>query len=398
MQSDASIASPNNADAAQSCIDFMQHQTIQSCISRYEENLVQKELNRYNLFTLSSYNNQLENFHSDVIVSLLDARGLHGEGKVFLELFIRFLNDKLELNLNSADFIEAQVYREIGDAASHIDIAIIGGGKSIIIENKMNNAPDMPEQLDRYYHYLTQVRKTEVQAIIYLTLDGLKNAPTPDDIKAKDVLRNLAAYNNTENDLVSGWLTPCFAACTRDDSRSLIHQYIKLIKHLASKNMDNQVMEDFYRFVADKRGIDTLEEVVELASRIPIYRIDKLISAIKDYKPFKYSGKWKYNYQCYDGFKDGNNTFKFDIAFERDGTCFMWFWIPLKPDKSGGIIVYEKLKSIGLEKEFKPRDENENGYTKFFKLGDDYKTMPEMDEAVLKFVKSFLEKLRVTQV
>ena len=56
----------------------------------------EKELAGYNLFTISSSTYYLENFHSDIICSLLDPFGLHNERYTFLNIFIEYSNKNFE--------------------------------------------------------------------------------------------------------------------------------------------------------------------------------------------------------------------------------------------------------------------------------------------------------------
>jgi hypothetical protein len=50
---------------------------------RKEDFSRQKEQNAFNIFSVSTYTAHLENFHSDMLVSLLNPRGLHGEKPLF---------------------------------------------------------------------------------------------------------------------------------------------------------------------------------------------------------------------------------------------------------------------------------------------------------------------------
>lgn len=85
-----------------------------------EKAWLQKSACSFNAFSLSSYNTHYENFHSDIIKAILDPQGKHGEGNLFLELFIEYLNTHFNLNLNIADYIDSSVERENG----RIDVGI----------------------------------------------------------------------------------------------------------------------------------------------------------------------------------------------------------------------------------------------------------------------------------
>ena len=237
-----------------------------------------KKKNAYNLFNLSTYTSHLENFHSDVIASLLDVNGLHDQGNLFLMLFIEFLNRDYHCKLQMKDFTDAQVLREKG----RIDIWIRNEakGKAILIENKMNNAGDREGQIDDYHEYSETRGNCKVEAIVYLSLDGLK--PTPAiGANLEKLICNIGAFTNTKGDLISGWLQPCLnASLNNKDTSSLLNQYIKLIHHLASKQMDNNTLNEFYDFINQNHASKAINTLIELNRLIPKYRTDKFVKQI----------------------------------------------------------------------------------------------------------------------
>ncbi|HRF16793.1 MAG TPA: PD-(D/E)XK nuclease family protein, partial [Chitinophagaceae bacterium] len=110
-------------------------------------------------------------------------------------------NAQIDIN----EFQETDVLREKG----RIDVWIRDNksGKCILIENKINNAVDREDQLLDYYRYSKDMGFSPL-AIVYLSLDGKKTAPEqshPLDIS----IINVPAFNNTEKDLVNGWLNYC---------------------------------------------------------------------------------------------------------------------------------------------------------------------------------------------
>src|SRR5690606_14762667 len=108
----------------------------------------------------------LENFHSDILHHLLNPDGPHREGRLFLDVFLDYLNNlpnTFHVNLN--DFGNLEVHKEL----AKIDISIIDkhSNKIIIIENKINNAIDQRDQLLTYYNW-AKSQKLEVVGIVYL--------------------------------------------------------------------------------------------------------------------------------------------------------------------------------------------------------------------------------------
>ena len=215
-------------------IEFLNHPEIWELVQENNKIKIHKNEVSYNLFTISSYNSYLENFHSDIIASLLNPYGLHQQGNTFLCLFVEFLNKCYNVDIQLSDFQNVLVTREIG----RIDIWIRDevSKQCIIIENKINNAQDMEDQIIRYSEY-SETNNYEVKAIVYLSLDGNKKAPVTND-KLDRFVKNVSAFNDTKNDLVHGWLQLCLENHGNHDSFSVIHQYIKLIKHLANNNMN----------------------------------------------------------------------------------------------------------------------------------------------------------------
>ena len=111
----------------------------------------------FNPFALMSDMYYRENFHSDIIRTILDPNGSHGEKGLFLLSFINLLAylavaqnkpsvaEKLrKLRINDEIVVSREDYRT--------DIAIYSARNhwSILIENKINNAVDQNHQLIRY--------------------------------------------------------------------------------------------------------------------------------------------------------------------------------------------------------------------------------------------------------
>lgn len=86
--------------------------------------------------------------HSKFIASLLDPKGLHYQGDLFLREFINACG----ISDFGLDTSNAQVYRE----HENIDIYITDDNKHIIIENKICNANDQDKQI---YRYIETIKK-----------------------------------------------------------------------------------------------------------------------------------------------------------------------------------------------------------------------------------------------
>src|SRR5690554_5644349 len=167
-------------------------------IENYESSVSKKEGYSFNTFNISTYGTQLENFHSDIISELLNPNGSHKESTLPAYEFLRFLNKFYKVNIDVTDFQNMSAFRELG----RIDIALFDNEskKAVIIENKINSAPDMDDQLTRYYDWCVD-KGYEVKCIVYLTLAGEKNAPQITSNKNIKPI-NISAFSNTDSDIV----------------------------------------------------------------------------------------------------------------------------------------------------------------------------------------------------
>lgn len=240
-----------------------------------EYNNRKDSMDDFNVFRLVSDIYYRENFHSDIIGQLLNPHGNHGEGNKFLRLFIKLIKAiKPEINISLEDYDDAVVTREEG----RIDILIKTAKtkRAVLIENKINNAGDMPRQLPRYKEYLDR-KYYDVDAIVYLPLDDNKN-PSMDDwsnedkTKIKPLLVILPAYDKSGKlNLVDNWLYPSELTANRLDIISTIKQYAELVKTLNNNIMDMLQLEKFYDMVLSEEQMKTAKSVRELLNNLPSY-------------------------------------------------------------------------------------------------------------------------------
>lgn len=318
---------------------------------------------------------------------------MHYEGYKFLNHFLDFLNDRYNFTIDKTHYKISSVIIEIGDNESRMDILIKGEGRCILIENKINNAPDMDDQIDRYYSLLTNW-KLEIDAIIYLTLDGIKKAPTPLNVTAQTRLKSIGAFTNNNDDLVNGWLNPCFETAKYDDSKTLIYQYIKLLKHLNAKAMEQQSFEEFYNIANTLEILNTAEDIKYFYERLPLFRLEKVIKKIESYQPFKRSKQYNnHPTWLFEAFVVNNNTLKIGLSCEIDYTMSIHFCNQTLPNNDDGhSLIKGILEKIKLLEDFESFNTND-GYKKIFTL-EKYKTLQCLDNSVNVFLEKLFGKLR----
>jgi len=367
---------------------FLSEKTFDNIDKRLKAISNEIERNSYNLFTLSSYNSYLENFHSDIIRMLLDPYGKHGANDAFLRLFLEFLSGQ-GAALNVADYTYCEVTREVGKIDIWIKDRI--SKRSIIIENKINNAVDTENQLENYFNYAS-AKGFVMDAVVYLTLNGVKNAPVSCNAELNAKIINLCAFTGRFTDLVNGWLQKCYDLSADEDNRSFIFQYLKLLKHLSQMGLDRQIKDDFYALISHADGFQKAKAIAELVAGLEEYRADRFFMRINnDYLPFRKTYRWRPNHWLFENFNDGGIVFKLDVHFDP-GCARIDFWNPHQLEEVQRNNVSSKLKTIGLLEEFSYEGFG-GGLFKSFALTD-FDSIESVDEALYRFVRDFFDLLR----
>ena len=352
----------------------------------HERALNQKRRASFNLWSFVSGQVHYENLHSDVIQALLDPRGAHGENALFLELFIRWLQQSFLPELDHTDFREAVVEpREAG----RIDVLIRTSKHAILIENKLNDAVDQDRQLDRYAEYAHH-RSLTIQAILYLSLDGAKKAPRT-EAGLDALVCNAAAFSDCPEDMVNGWLIPCQEQARVFSSKAFVAQYISLLQSLAHMSFDQSLQDAFYQHLSEyPTHLQNLDLLVELRNALPDFRARRFGEAIKDYRPFKTMSRWNYKpYWVLQSWAEGNHVWKLDIIFEQQSVIVV-FWEPSSQETTPSTALLEKLDTHGLVSHFPglPTTGTSSGVKRVFHLGQ--RSLADLDAEATQFVKFLL--------
>ena len=212
----------------------------------------------FNIFSIMSMENSERYTHSAFIAELLNPKGSHYHGNIFLKLF---LNEVLkidsydDIDLDNVTVIIEEYIGEINSnftKGGYIDIVIkYNNGSVIVIENKIN-ASDQKGQLLRYKNYYHDCN------LIYLTKDRKepsKESYYIDDenkIDLKDVL--LISYENH----IKNWLEKCHKeAIEQPMLREIIKQYLNLVKKITNQTTNNK-MSDEIRNLINEENVDSI--------------------------------------------------------------------------------------------------------------------------------------------
>ncbi|WP_096018095.1 PD-(D/E)XK nuclease family protein [Campylobacter lanienae] len=185
--------------------------------------------------------------HSKFIASLLDPKGLHYQGDLFLNKFIEVCG----IDDFGLDTLNSQVYREY----KNIDIYITDGNKHIIIENKRWTG-DHDEQVARYIQTIIDEQNKDELSEIYERILVLYLTPFDYVIKelggidevGKDYLKlrqNQVAFRHIsyENEILN-WLNKVkIEIVNLTDLNVIITQYEKAVKNLINgEKMENNLI------------------------------------------------------------------------------------------------------------------------------------------------------------
>ena len=210
-----------------------------------QKNLARLKGENFNVFSVLKVETKENNTHSAFIGELLNPEGSHLFGSEFLELFLKAIEYKGDINPK-----KSQVYLEYQIGIGRIDIVIADDKKNFIcIENKIY-ASDQGEQIKKYVHYQTGNNK-----VYYLTLDGsLPSSDSRGDLEVgKDF--HCLSYGNQ----IVTWLELCMQhALDQPILRETIKQYLILIRRLTS-TMDDESDLKLKELILD--NIDAAEHV-----------------------------------------------------------------------------------------------------------------------------------------
>lgn len=301
-----------------SIIEMLDSEEINMLINEYQAKKTEKENVTFNVFTLISDLYYRENFHSDILFEFLNAKGSHKQGDRYLKLFLSMLN------IDEKYFTNPIVTKEEHtDNNRRIDILIKDNDshKAIIIENKIHGAVDMQRQLPDYFNYVSE-QGFEVLSIVYITLCSYKKPDNEDWTQRENQIINkllhiIPAYTDTNLNLCDNWLTPSIEQ-TNDspEVKAILQQYKSLII-LLSQNMDQKIMEEFYKYYSDAENNNRISKIEEMIADIPQYLVERVQTKYRNnMSPFNTVCAYRYynNWHCaFEYFIIKEHKYKFDI-------------------------------------------------------------------------------------
>lgn len=286
----------------------------------------------FNVFSVMGMEWDEVKTHSAIIGELLDPKGTHGQGSVFLDIFIKQINKKFDIdgekhiNLDAFGKVERRICertisKEINwEAATggRIDIIIEDEKQVLIIENKPR-AVDQKFQLIRYKKYAESRGKTFY--IFYLTMNSKKlehyecypikrkngehqkiegynfHFTKKSDFDTFEAEHKCLYYPITYRNDIKGWIEECLK---ETGSLPIINytltQYLNLINKLTYQTMNHDLKEDIKSEIKENfiASSAIFENFIETKKSIVKPFLENIISELKT-EFSKESEKWDIN-------------------------------------------------------------------------------------------------------
>jgi hypothetical protein len=266
---------------------------VKDISQRYDE-IAKIAGDNYNVFEVLNIRSD-EDSHSRILTNILDPKGIHDCGDIFLRLFFeKFLPDK-----SNIDFSNCQVYREYyAKELGRPDICIFCEDFGIVIENKID-ARDQETQLSRYNELLKNKYGEKKYRLFYLTKDGREASDKSHCnveymrlayYKEPDVIENdsdsdsdSGNENNNliKNDILS-WLKCCQEkAFNKPLIRETLEQYINLFKKTRRIKMSEEVVKVL------AKDAENIKAAFEITANTRNLKLQKYLIYENLFKPLK---------------------------------------------------------------------------------------------------------------
>lgn len=252
---------------------------VKLIVNKYEEieRITGEKFNVFSILGLSSD----ELAHSKFIANLLNSKGTHGQGDIYLKLFIECMKEKFltqaqenpilipkDSNIHVLDLFETEkaiciTEKHAGkvklkeDEGGRIDIYLESSTNEIIIENKVY-AGDQYKQLKRYNNFAPNA------PIFYLSrLDSDKVSLA----SKKDLIEGVHFFSISYETDILNWIDKCVErSASIPFVRETLRQYSHLIKRLTNQETKSKMKNEFLKlFIGDenKRNMELVKRINE---------------------------------------------------------------------------------------------------------------------------------------
>lgn len=339
---------------------------ISEIIKRHEE-ISKLSGENFNVFNVIGVTTDEVRLHSKFLAELLNPNGSHGQGNIFLELFLaEFKIDNFEPEGAKVD-IEKHVGTKTEIDGGRIDIIIEEKNKNlIIIENKIY-APDQENQLLRYYHY----GKEKIVRLFYLTLFG--NEPSDKSLGLTEDTENNS--KKKENEIIDytllsydtqiiSWLKKCRKEAVQQPLlREGISHYINLIKFLTGQSINEAMNKEIVETITSnlenfKSSLKIINNINDAKAHIQWKLWKSLIEKFNKKNTFKISINKNHVteeivYQYYNSNRNKPKDFGINIIIEENDKYKLLYSILLDDDMYFATKIEENSDFITIPVKYK---------------------------------------------
>lgn len=323
--------------------------------------------NNFNFFEAISDTYKKENLHSDLMKQILDPTTKEIGNINYLKSFFNIIGVQLK---DFDDLRNVKVERE----RNRIDILISDDDNAIIIENKINNAPDQDKQLERYYKIVSKHK--EVKKIVYITLSSEDNGE-PSNLKGygdsetieKLLIHLPAVSKDRQKKSLINWLDECIKITPENNiGKIFLGQYKQLLAYLGGKvlmleNKENCIKEIFnsglvndlidmlkhrYDFICELIAKDLKINGESVEGSCCIFSKPEQINNKDVKKYFTSINKEKIEIGYYNPSKEFNNTDlkkieNTEYVFNKDGK---WIYAQITRDDKNFDQIKKEIKTF----------------------------------------------------
>jgi len=253
----------------------------------------------FNIFCVISDQYQKENLHSDIIRAIIGQDSDCFKSEYIMKEFLKFIGVEPEDFFDNISSLVVQ--REYSTLTNNdndkgrVDLLIYDDTNAIIIENKINGAPDMDNQLAKYYEQLDHEGK-KILKIVYLTLndsDGPKNFDQYGKSyqkylkNIKEKLICISAVSDNKKKSFSDFLRELKLEQenNRDVKKVFLEQYCQLLDSLGGSNLMTDTEEKcLEEILNDEKMIHKVNDFIEIWDKRFEFVGNKIFSRIQSEK------------------------------------------------------------------------------------------------------------------
>jgi len=366
---------------------------------KHGEEIAREKGENFNIFKILNLETRENQTHSAFLKEMLDPKGSHDMGGVFLAHFLVQIRTKLSedkisvLNAIKSEHCYVKTEHSIGQkdliekTGGRLDIFInYNNSHNIVIENKIY-AADQEAQIERYCNF-----EKDKTFVFYVTLKGTEPIPNSKGSfeSGKDFF--LLSY---ETDIIC-WLEICMKEATEKPIlRETIKQYIILLKKLTSQDMDKKNQEELIELLSRSANIGSAIKISENITRVK----HRIVSIMAEKVAAKYSLFYRVSNDA-----TGIVFFKKEWRSES-GIWFAWddgktyYSIKTPEARVGKAIPQKRIDKLFKDKDSSPFNPFGYGYV----LNDHWSNNPQLfiemgdgsfaDKTILPNLKNVLDYL-----